>query len=69
MSTEWISTDEAAKLSGYHPDYIRQLIRRGEILANRKGTMFWIDRSSLLAFLRKAKRAQTKDRRHGPRSK
>ena len=66
MATNWISTDEAAELSGYHTDYIRQLVRRSKIKANRKGTMYWIDRESFLDFLNKEKKAQSQDRRHGP---
>jgi len=69
MANDWISTDEAAELSGYHRDYIRQLIRQGKIQANRKGTMFWVNRASLLLFLQKAKKAKVTDRRHGPHNK
>ena len=69
MPTNWISTDEAAELSGYHPEHIRRLIRDGKIQASRKGSMFWIDRESFLVFLRRADKAKTKDRRHGPHSK
>ncbi len=69
MPTNWITTAEAAELSGYHPDYIRQLIRQGKIKADRKGTMFWIDRSSLFSFVRHAEKAKSKDQRHGPHGK
>ncbi len=69
MPTDWISTDEAADLSGYHPEHIRRLVRQGKIKADLKGAMFWIDRTSFLAFLRKAEKAKVKDKRHGPRLK
>ncbi len=69
MANDWISTTEATELSGYHPEYIRQLIRQGEIQANRKGTMYWIDRGSLLSYLQKAKKTKATDRRYGPHKK
>ncbi len=67
MPTEWISTSEAAELSGYHPEYIRRLIRQGKITVSRTGIMFWIDRASFMEYLRKSKEASKKDKRHGPR--
>jgi excisionase family DNA binding protein len=69
MPTDWVSTDEAAELSGYHPEHIRELVREGKIKAIRKGTMFWIDKASLLLFVRKATKAKAADRRHGPHPK
>ncbi len=65
MATDVISTDEAAELSGYHPEHIRRLIRQGKIKAIRKGTMFWIDRRAFEKFVQNAKKA--KDTRHGPK--
>jgi excisionase family DNA binding protein len=51
MAGDWISTAEAAELSGFSAQRIRRLIQKGKISASRKGTMFWIDRASLLAHL------------------
>ena len=67
MATDWISTTEAAELSGYHPEYIRQLVRQGKIQAEQKSFRFWIDRDSLLHFLQETKKATRKDKRYGPR--
>lgn len=67
MHTDWVSTEEAAELTGYHPEYIRRLIRQGKIKVSRKGIMFWIDRESLLEYVRKSQAASKKDRRHGPK--
>ncbi len=67
MSTEWISTDEAAELSGYHSEYIRRLVRQGKLEASKKGAMFWINRASLLSLLKKNKKAKANDRRYGPK--
>ena len=30
---EWLTVNDAAKLSGYHPESIRELIRQGKIIA------------------------------------
>jgi len=67
MASEWITTSEAADLSGYHPERIRELVRDKKIAAVKKGNAWWIDRASLVAYARAAK---TKgDRRHGPKRK
>lgn len=34
---EWITTAEAAELTGYNLEYIRQMIRSGVIVAEKKG--------------------------------
>lgn len=67
MPSDWITTTEAAELSGYHPEYIRHLIREGKIKAELKGTMFWVDRKAFDSFLQKARKSKTTDKRFGPR--
>ncbi len=62
---EWVTVKEAAALSHYHPEHIRELIREGQIAAEKKGNAWWVDRKSLLTFLKGAK--QSPDRRWGPR--
>jgi hypothetical protein len=69
MPTDWISSAEAAELSGYHPEHIRRLARQDQFTVTKKGMMFWIDRDSFVAFLRKTKKAKEKDKRRGPKSK
>ena len=44
---DWITTQEAAELSGYHPEYVRRLAQQGKIGAARKGRDWWIDRDVL----------------------
>ncbi len=56
---EWISVKEAAEISGYHPDYVRRLVRQGKLEAERKGPMYWIDRASLEAYLEEMRRLGT----------
>jgi len=48
---EWITTEEAADLSGYHPEYVRRLARQGQIGAKKKGRDWWIDRDKLREYL------------------
>ncbi len=63
---DWISVEEAAELSGYNAEHVRRLIRTKLILAAKKGVMWWVDRQSLLAYLKAA--AKSTDRRRGPKS-
>ena len=48
---EWLSTEEAVQLSGFHPEYIRELARAGKIGAVKKGRDWWIDRDLLREYL------------------
>lgn len=48
---EWIDTRQASEQSGYTADYLRQLMRDGKIAAQKRGTMWWIDRDSLRAYV------------------
>ena len=62
---DWITTQEAAELSGYHVNYIRKLIRRGEIRGRKVSIVWVIDRQSLLKYITQAK--QSDDKRRGPK--
>jgi excisionase family DNA binding protein len=62
MLSEWITTAEAAKLSGYHPEYIRWLIRNGDIGAKKFGIVWQVNKQSLLNYLAAAKRSSDKRR-------
>ncbi len=66
MSEEWITTNEAAQITGYHVEYIRELIRLGQIRARKFATVWQVDKNSLLKYLDRAK--QSEDKRHGPKS-
>jgi len=50
MTTEWITTKEAAELTGYNLEYIRRMIRGGVIAAEKKGRDWWVDRASIEAY-------------------
>jgi excisionase family DNA binding protein len=52
---DWITTKEAAAISGYHINYIRRLIKSGDVKGEKKWGRDWmVSRSSLLAHIRKA---------------
>lgn len=63
--TNWLTTTEAAELSGYHPERIRELIREGKVQAQKKGNAWWVDQASLQAYMHTVQK--TIDRRHGPK--
>lgn len=69
LTNDWITTREAAGLSGYHPEHLRRLIRQNKIVAELKGTMFWISKTSLLKYVRDAEKLAVLDGRHGPKAK
>lgn len=48
---DWITTEEAAEVSGYHVNYIRRLMRQGKVTGRKAGLMWWIDRDSLRSYL------------------
>lgn len=60
---DWIKTQEAAELSGYHVNHLRRLIRAGEIRGRKWGAAWQVSRESLLAYMDAA--AQTGDKRWG----
>ena len=67
MPDEWLSVTEAAKLSGYHPEYIRRLIRDGEIEAKKFSIVWQVRTQSLLDYLEIAESKD--DKRFTPKSK
>lgn len=54
--TEWITTQEAAELTGYHVNYIRRLVKWNRIRGAKRGRDWWIDKASVLAYLEEMKR-------------
>jgi excisionase family DNA binding protein len=53
-SNEWLTVNQAAKLSGYAPEHIRRLIREGEIKARKFSIVWQVSRESLFAYIEKA---------------
>jgi len=64
---EWLSVSEAAEISGYHPEYIRRLIRDGEIEARKFSIVWQVKRESLDTYIDIAKSQD--DKRFTPKSK
>lgn len=64
---DWITSAEAARLSGYNPVYLRSLIRAGTVKARKFGIVWQIDRVSLLGYIRAAEKST--DKRRGAKKK
>ena len=62
---EWLTVTEAAKLSGYHPNHVRRLIRAGAIRAEQWATIWRVDKKSVLAYV---KSASKKGEKRGPKT-
>ncbi len=56
MAENWITTAEAAELSGYHRKHILRLVRTGEVKARKFATVWQVSRIDLLAYVRKAEK-------------
>jgi excisionase family DNA binding protein len=66
-SGEWLTVNEAAEISGYHPEYIRRLIRDHEIEARKFSIVWQVKRGSLNSYI---ENAQSKDdKRYTPKPK
>jgi len=63
--SDWITTTEAIRLTGYNAEYIRRLVRSKKIEAQKFGTLWQIDRKSLFSYLRTSRRSA--DKRRGPK--
>jgi excisionase family DNA binding protein len=66
MASDWVTTTEAAELSGYHSDHVRYLIAEKKIKAQKWGRDWQVSRSDLLAYVSKMEKAGEK---RGPKPK
>ncbi len=64
MSDDWITTAEAAKISGYHPEHIRRLMRQHRIAGRKFGIVWQVYRQSLVSYMDEIK---GKGERRGPK--
>lgn len=48
--SDWLTVREASEESGYATEYLRQLVRDGEISAIKKGFSWLISRKSLMEY-------------------
>jgi len=63
-SVVWITTNEAAALTGYTPDYVRKAIKRNLLKGTKRGRDWFVERDSVLAYVEKMKRLGTA--KHNP---
>ena len=66
MASDWITTEEALEMSGYHEEHLRELLREGKIKAQKWSFVWQISRSSLQAYLKQVKELGEK---RGPKKK
>lgn len=66
MSDDWITTADAAELSGYHPERIRELVREKKIKAQKWSRDWQISRASLLRYVEETGKAGNK---RGPKKR
>ena len=57
---DWLSVTDAAKLVGYHPVYLRDLIRAGEIEAKKVVTVWLVSKQSLLEYVQNSQKQGAK---------
>jgi excisionase family DNA binding protein len=60
MAEDWITTAEAADLSGYHVDHVRRLVLSGKIKAQKFGRDWQVSRKSLLDYVHEAEKLGAK---------
>ncbi len=53
---DWLTTYEAARIGGYNPDYIRQLIRTKKVQGRKWGLSWQVSRHSLEQYMKKAEK-------------
>ncbi len=51
LKRESLTTGEAAQLTGYAPDHIGLMVRRGVIKASKRGRDWLVDANSLLSYV------------------
>lgn len=64
MSERWITTTEAAELSGYSVQYLRRLIRNGKVKARKFGPTWQVSERALVTYVKDSEKSD--DKRRGP---
>jgi excisionase family DNA binding protein len=64
---EWITTKEAAELTGYSPVTLRQFAREGRIEGRKRGRDWFINKENVLTYVEEMERLGTA--KHDPRRK
>ena len=60
---EWLTVNDAAKLSGYHPEHIRRLVRQGAVTAKKFSIVWMVSRISLLAYMKSQEKVSPQDQK------
>jgi excisionase family DNA binding protein len=50
---DWITTAEAARLTGYDADTIRRLVRAGDVTGRKFGPVWQVSRRAMLAYVQR----------------
>jgi len=58
---EWLTVNEAAELSGYHPEHIRRLVRQGAITAKKFSIVWMVSRESLFKYKKSQEKVSPQD--------
>jgi len=66
VNDDWLTVNEAVKLSGYNADHLRELIRDGKIEARKFSIVWMVSRESLSSYLKKV---QARGEKRGPKPK
>ncbi|MEW6028133.1 MAG: hypothetical protein AB1554_01485 [Chloroflexota bacterium] len=53
---DWLTTFEAARVSGYNPDYVRQLIRSQKVQGRKWGLSWQVSWRSLEEYVKKVEK-------------
>jgi excisionase family DNA binding protein len=70
--SDWITTLEAAELTGYDAAHIRRLIRQGRVVGKKFGRDWWVNRDNIETYAESMKKlgpAKHDPWRTGARSK
>ena len=63
-TNDWVTIKNAAVISGYNPEYIRQLARAGQVTTRKEGSELRVNASSLVQY-RSTKSSRTRHHRSG----
>jgi len=63
---DWITVQDAVKISGYNEDHITRLIREGKIIAKKFSIVWQVNRDSLQEYIAKTEKLGNK---RGPKAK
>ena len=44
---DYITTEEAAEILGYHSVYVRKMVREGKLRADKKAGIWWVHREAV----------------------